>query len=1349
MAENTLQTILKSYQKRLTNLTSRNKSLLLLSLSSEQFLDINELDFLQNKSSFNVIEQLIAQKNTISLCDTHDPRYERVNEVSKRLRKISRTEKFIEEERGSEDLYVGFPIVKGKFSDGTVVRCPLMFFPVHLTQKNETWQLKTREEAVTLNRSFLLAYSHFNQVQISDEFLEQSFEDYSKDSLEFRTQLYEYLRDSPLKIDFNKDLFVSQLSYFEKLVKADLELTERNGELKLFPQAVLGIFPQAGSFLVPDYEELVIRSLGLGDRGFADVEGLITPPENSNKYENNLECLFPKPLISNSQPLTPIKEENLLTPFAVDATQELALQQVKLGASLVVQGPPGTGKSQLICNLVADFTARGKKVLVVCQKRAALDVVQERLSQAGMRAFVGNVHDFKNDRKDLYEQILSQIEQIEEYQKLNNNLDSIFLDRNYTQESRQIDKISEVLQEFKDTLFDSSECGISVKELYLTSSPNQASLNVENEYKRFKLSEIEGFVRMFSQYLNYQKRLSFPTDNENVEPNVFWQNRLSFQNHKYSNVASINQIIDDVFSFVQNLESFSSKKRDDFEDLKAISSEKETLQVILNLLKNEKSYELFKRLINEKSKINASKLGELEAQVGAFFAGQGIEITLPSAKLLPILSKINGAIDTKSNALGGLFWGFFSKEKAEIQDVTTANGLSLSLDDLQKLRERIQNRVGLEKWWSEWTDLFENKQNNVDDEPVWLRKGYRWFERNFQQLYQVVDAIKHWKSAIKKVKNNHELSVQVLTNSLDLSFSDFQKRLNCFIQKSNQLSENQIVWKQNLSSKQIDLLANSTNIERIKTYLKENFELLQESDELKASFSRSEWKIVEKFLPENEPVDTFLNSLKLAWIEHIEGKYPILRSVSSLKISQLESDLQTSVQKKQAFSQEILLLKLREETYRNLEKNRLQNVVTYRDLKHQVSKKRKLWSVRKLISEYSEEVFKLVPCWLASPETVSAIFPLQTNDNQPFFDLIIFDEASQCFAEQGIPALFRGKQIVIAGDSKQLQPNDLYRVRFENETDDLPELEIDSLLDLACQYLPQTQLKGHYRSRSLDLIDFSNRYFYKNTLSLLPDFEDINLQKPAIQYLKVDGVWENNTNPIEAESVISLVEKLSKESPEKSIGIVTFNAKQQSLIQDLIEAKTRIFKHPLFIKNIENVQGDERDFIIFSVGYAPDSKGKMSMQFGSLNAQGGENRLNVAVTRAKEKVFVVSSILPNQLRVEDAQNEGPKLLKSYLEYALMVSEGKYESKPFRSEKYQTNWLLKEQLLCTNDLYFKELPFADLTVKNAQRYESLVLTDDDLYYESLSPKETFAYIPAGLRAKGWAFERIFSRQFWKK
>jgi hypothetical protein len=127
---------------------------------------------------------------------------------------------------------------------------------------------------------------------------------------------------------------------------------------------------------------------------------------------------------------------------------------------------------------------------------------------------------------------------------------------------------------------------------------------------------------------------------------------------------------------------------------------------------------------------------------------------------------------------------------------------------------------------------------------------------------------------------------------------------------------------------------------------------------------------------------------------------------------------------------------------------------------------------------------------------------------------------------------------------------------------------------------------------------------------------------------------------------------------------------------------------------------------------------------------------------------IVSSILPHQLKVENSVNDGPKLLKSYLAYAMDVSKGNYKPKPYHSEKYRANWLLKQQLAQQNEAYLEELPFSDLTVKQANLYQSLILTDDDLFFEHLSPKETYAYIPEGLRAKGWQFKRIYSRQFWK-
>jgi hypothetical protein len=422
------------------------------------------------------------------------------------------------------------------------------------------------------------------------------------------------------------------------------------------------------------------------------------------------------------------------------------------------------------------------------------------------------------------------------------------------------------------------------------------------------------------------------------------------------------------------------------------------------------------------------------------------------------------------------------------------------------------------------------------------------------------------------------------------------------------------------------------------------------------------------------------------------------------------------------------------------------------------------------MEQHAEEVFRLVPCWLASPETVSAVFPL----SQGLFDLVIFDEASQCYAEYGIPAMYRGKQVVVVGDSKQLTPYDLYRVRYEAENEDeKPEIEVESLLDLAKRLLPETSLQGHYRSRSLDLIDFSNQHFYRNKLQLLPDFQEMNRYQPAIRYVKVEGVWENNRNDVEAQKVHELIQQLQATQPHKSIGVVTFNHPQQQLIEQYFynrkEDNWLQKNSPIGgwgAKNIENVQGDECDIIIFSVGYAPDARGRLRAQFGSLNAQGGENRLNVAVTRAREQVYVVTSIWPDQLHVEDSLHAGPKLLKAYLLYALEVSEGRYCPKPYPSENPRSRGSLKVKMVerlrfmvgskqdqpQTVNLKLKtiveELPFADLTVKNEAQYESLILTDDELYQQAISAKETHAYGPLLLRAKGWQFERMWSREWWR-
>ncbi|MBA4850317.1 AAA domain-containing protein [Emticicia sp. BO119] len=1298
-----MQKLLKTYLRRLTNLTSRNRSLLLLNLPQEQFLDLHGLNFLDNKPSFDYIHQLISQKNQILLCDVQDSRYDKVNEVSQRLRKLARTESFIEEERGAKDLYVAYPFVKGKLSDGTTVRCPLLFFPVTLKTNGKKWILEQRDEPESLNRSFLLAYSYFNQIKLPDEWLEKSFEDFDKDSLAFRTQLYELLKDSPVEINFNQDLFQNQLIDFEKLSKAELDSSERNGELKLYPQAVLGIFPQAGSYLVPDYEELI-----------------------KNAEEGHFELDTFEELFQHSSPPNPrpvFKEETAFLPFAIDASQEDAIKQVKEGYSIVVQGPPGTGKSQMIANLIADFTARGKRVLVVCQKRVALDTVYQRLQKVAMTDFVALIHDFKNDRKALFEKIAGQIERIEDFQKKNKGLDAIFLERNFTQISRRIDKISEELQSLKDALFNESICGTSVKELYLSSSLNKPQIELQDLYRAFPFHELADFEGKLSRYLQYENKLRSKAGYD------FWQLRNSFSQKTFTDLVKIIDTIEAVIAFQQkNGQLFSIIELNQFDE--------NTVQDFIKYFENAQVVEIFTAIVQEKKFISNRQLDleKIYAELEQLFTQDGIEQSIAARDLLFRKAKVEKAHSASQSGLNSLVWKFFSKDKREIEILLAQNRLPLSESGLYILNKRIQQRI-----------VFEDLKEKLARKEIVIDEQENW-ETIKTQLQNYMLANKAY-GIYQQEEFIRRQTADTFTRSNIFSINSFTILAQLIVDTKLEF----VQWQLYLSYPQIEKLINKPeDKQEFIVYLKQNFDLLVEADELKESFNRNEVEVIQRLLNyKNSEVSisdltgVFLNSLRIAWTQHIETLHPILRGVSSLKVDQLETELQECVLKKQELSQEILLLKLREQTYQDLVINRLQNVVTYRELQHQTTKKRKLWSVRKLLENHSEEIFKLIPCWMASPESVSAIFPLSSqNPTDSLFDLVIFDEASQCFAENGIPAIYRGKQVVIAGDSKQLQPTDLYQIRYDEEAEDEHLLEIDSLLDLAAQYLPQAWLRGHYRSHSLDLIDFSNQHFYKNSLQLLPHFTEISKNKPAISYIKLDGFWENNTNPTEAQKVLEIVEDLKRRAPSKTIGVVTFNFKQADLIYQTISPV--LGEGWGIIKNIENIQGDEYDIVIFSVGYAPNLKGKLLMNFGSLNQQGGENRLNVAITRAREFIYIVSSILPHQLQVDQSQNLGPKLLKKYLEYALEVSQGDYRPEPYTTEKFNTRWLLKNQLVQQNQGFYLELPFADITVKEADTYESLILTDDDLYYESITPKDAHAYLPISLRAKGWKFERLWSR-----
>lgn len=451
--------------------------------------------------------------------------------------------------------------------------------------------------------------------------------------------------------------------------------------------------------------------------------------------------------------------------------------------------------------------------------------------------------------------------------------------------------------------------------------------------------------------------------------------------------------------------------------------------------------------------------------------------------------------------------------------------------------------------------------------------------------------------------------------------------------------------------------------------------------------------------------------------------------------------------------------------------------------------------LRQVVGHFYEDLLKLVPCWLCTPEAVSAIFPM----NQEMFDLVIFDEASQCPVENAVPSIYRARQLIVAGDEKQLPPSSFFQANTDDDEEDEEEnnvyvdrtdINAKSLLEWAKPKFPDKWLTWHYRSEFEELINFSNYAFYDQRVQIAPSVTKMSSSKP-IEFIKVDGLWENRSNRVEAEMIVEqVIEILRNDSRHPTLGIITFNKQQADLINDIFEermtenveyrmlieeAKTRKNGEEsvgLFIKNIENVQGDERDVILFSVGYAKDTAGKMVSQFGPLSRDGGENRLNVAISRAKKKVYIICSFEPSEWMRVETYARGVKLFKRYLEYGKALSDGNYELAQSilnglvdatNVQERQNNQLMFDSVFeeevcqaliaCGYEVHTQvgfsgyRIDLAIVDPVSKEKYLLGVECDGAAYHSSKVARERDLYRQRFLESKGWRIHRIWSRNWW--
>ena len=335
-------------------------------------------------------------------------------------------------------------------------------------------------------------------------------------------------------------------------------------------------------------------------------------------------------------------------------------------------------------------------------------------------------------------------------------------------------------------------------------------------------------------------------------------------------------------------------------------------------------------------------------------------------------------------------------------------------------------------------------------------------------------------------------------------------------------------------------------------------------------------------------------------------------------------------------------------------------------LKHECEKKMRFMPPRRLLAEAGDVALRLKPCFLMSPLSVAQYLPTSGT----LFDMVVFDEASQMTVWDAVGVIARAKQFIVVGDPKQLPPTNFFvkgDVAEEDREDDPALEDLESILDeCIASGLHSAYLNWHYRSRHEALIAFSNRLYYGDRLNTFPAAET----KPTlgVSFRYVEGALYDHvthTNKVEAEALVDfLFERLEDASERKrSWGIVTFSVAQQKLVMRMIDERAAACKwapeffddtkqDAFFVKNLENVQGDERDVVLFSIAYAPDKDGNFAMSFGPVNRQGGERRLNVAITRAREQVVVFASVHPCDIHVERTNSVGVKHLRYLMDYAV-------------------------------------------------------------------------------------------------
>jgi predicted DNA-binding WGR domain protein/very-short-patch-repair endonuclease len=1076
--------------------------------------------------------------------------------------------------------------------------------------------------------------------------------------------------------------------------------------------------------------------------------------------------------------------------IAADPTQARAVLQSRNGRSYIIQGPPGTGKSQTITNLIADFLANGKSVLFVCEKRAALDVVYHRLQQNQLAELCCYIHDSQGDKKEfirnlktVYDDFLNnKMSQEEINQKRSRVLNSL------------LDKINQLQTYHRQQTATSNEAGVHTRKLYEIMVSLKAAVPKLDAVKQEVVPHYTNWIEFGSIIQQLGKAL----DETGAEPQL--------ANHPFSNLGMEVIKAENPFTLMDSLVRHSQE---------SIRQLHEVVQLHAIPAHHAAQLENLKNLIQD------------------------------SVVLEPLAQTGNLKLVDRTNRESQEFEEAYKQYK-QLQESYTqmldANKKWINKFDRQEVEQAIEMANKHEKSFfsflnGNWRKLKKQLRQSYDFSSHQVKPSFSTILTQLKKEYEIeTSATQHKTDLQKKYRFDHVDTVYLGIEVLRRKQGD--KEIDYLLQHT---SANELVLK---LSKLNNLL------HQLELQLKQclygfgDKSLHQISDELSTIKSNADvlkdlLPSLRKFATLPDPVQQFIRKLPLTPVQ--------------AEAAMANKTLQLLLQKNQSFAginQKVLqdtakgierdykeLLKLNSDFIRaerrqkflsNYELSNTSVTVLSPDqrvfkkeyldgrkvLEHEMSKTMRYKSIRELASNDSGKVLKdIKPVWLMSPLSVSDSLPMDTS----YFDVVIFDEASQITLEEGIPALFRAPQSIIVGDDKQMPPSNFFTAKAEDpedlemiegeSEDEILSTEADSLLVQGSRKLSSTMLSWHYRSRYETLISYSNHAFYEAGLLTIPDKTIHHYEKPLLEVKQPEdgfntatnllagsisfhylpnSIYESRSNLHEAKYIAHMLKRLLEEDIEESIGIVAFSQEQQGIIEETIEqlaATDKKFEElleksynrkddgqvtGLFIKNLENVQGDERDIIIMSVCYGHDANKKMLMNFGPINRKGGEKRLNVIFSRARKHMAIVSSIRYHH--ITNDYNDGANYFKRFLQYAEMVSTGnmsnattilqglgthEQQKQQHANELSVTTRQIKEALEakgyivdeCIGQSSFR----CTMGIKKhaaADHYSLGVLVDDDSHYTNTDLVEQYYQRPSILQSFGWTVINVYAKDWFE-